>query len=133
MPKEGSFSLARVWKTFVEAILALLMPIIILGGIYLGVFTATEAAAVAVVYGLLVSVIIYRDIKPRELLPMFKNTAKSTANLMILIASANVFGYLVAYYGITTAMTNIVTRLAPNAVIFMILVGILLIDRKSVV
>ena len=127
MPKEGSFSLARVWKTFVEAILALLMPIIILGGIYLGVFTATEAAAVAVVYGLLVSVIIYRDIKPRELLPMFKNTAKSTANLMILIASANVFGYLVAYYGITTAMTNIVTHLAPNAVIFMILVGILLI------
>ena len=127
MPKEGSFSLARVWKTFVEAILALLMPIIILGGIYLGVFTATEAAAVAVVYGLLVSVIIYRDIKPRELLPMFKNTAKSTANLMILIASAKVFGYLVAYYGITTAMTNIVTHLAPNAVIFMILVGILLI------
>ncbi|MDD3794400.1 MAG: TRAP transporter large permease [Lachnospiraceae bacterium] len=127
LPKEGSFSIKKVGKAFVHAILALLMPIIILGGIYLGIFTATEAAAVAVIYGLVVSVFVYKDIKIRELLPMFKNTAKTTANLMVLIAAANVFGYLVAYYGITNALTRLVTDLAPSAFMFLVLSGIILI------
>ena len=119
LPKEGNFSWKKVGIAFKESFLALLMPVIILGGIYLGIFTATEAAAVAVVYGLCISLFVYRDIKVRDLLPMFKNTAKTTANLMILIAAANVFGYLVAYFGITTSLTALVTKLAPNAVLFM--------------
>lgn len=127
LPKEGSFSLGKVWKAFRESVLALLMPIIILGGIYLGIFTATEAAGVAVVYGLVISVFVYKDIKIKDLLPMFKNTAKTTANLMVLIAAANVFGYLVAYYGITKTLTEIVAKLAPSAFMFLLLSGILLV------
>ncbi|MBC8572993.1 TRAP transporter large permease [Jingyaoa shaoxingensis] len=127
LPKEGNFSWKKVGIAFKESFLALLMPVIILGGIYLGIFTATEAAAVAVVYGLCISLFVYRDIKVRDLLPMFKNTAKTTANLMILIAAANVFGYLVAYFGITTSLTALVTKLAPNAVLFMVFSGLLLI------
>ncbi len=127
LPKEGNFSWGKVWKAFRESILALLMPIIILGGIYLGIFTATEAAGVAVVYGLIISVFVYKDIKIKDLLPMFKNTAKTTANLMVLIAAANVFGYLVAYYGITKTLTEVVARFAPSAFMFLLLSGILLV------
>lgn len=126
MKKEGSFSLKHVWTTTKKAFLALLMPVIILGGIYSGIFTATESAAIAVIYGLLVSVFVYRDVKMKDLLDMFKNTAKTTANLMVLIAAANVFGYLVSYYNIPPFLTKFVTTYAPNAAMFMLMSGILL-------
>ncbi|MBQ6322700.1 MAG: TRAP transporter large permease subunit, partial [Lachnospiraceae bacterium] len=99
---------------------------IILGGIYSGVFTATESAGIAVVYGLIVSMFIYKDIKPRELLPMFMNTAKTTANLMILIAAANLFGYLIGYFNIPKALTAFVQTYAHTKLAFMIIVGIIL-------
>ncbi len=125
MQKSGNFSLKKVGIATKKAFLALLMPVIILGGIYMGIFTATESAAVAVIYGIFVSVFIYRDVKPKELLDLFKNTAKTTANLMVLIAAANVFGYLVSYYNVPAALTAFVTAYAPNAAVFMIMCGIL--------
>lgn len=63
------FSLAEVWHTFRRALLALGAPIIILGGILFGIFTATESAAVAVVYGLLVGMLVYRRIRIKDLYP----------------------------------------------------------------
>lgn len=108
VPKEGHFDGKLALEALKNAFFALLMPLIILGGIYSGIFTATESAGIAVVYGLIVSVLIYRDVKPRELLPMFKSTAKTTANLMILIASANVFGYLIGYFNIPKVLTAFV-------------------------
>ena len=114
VPKEGHFDGKRALEALKNAFFALLMPLIILGGIYSGIFTATESAGIAVVYGLIVSVLIYRDVKPRELLPMFKNTAKTTANLMILIASANVFGYLIGYFNIPKVLTAFVQTYAHN-------------------
>lgn len=126
MKKEGSFRLKKVWAATKEAFWALLMPIIILGGIYSGIFTATESAAIAVIYGLFVSVFVYKDVKLKDLLDMFKNTAKTTANLMVLIAAANVFGYLVSYYNIPPYLTSFVTTYAPNAAVFMLMSGILL-------
>ena len=126
MPKEGHFDGRKALHAFRRAFFALLMPIIILGGIYSGVFTATESAGIAVVYGLVVSMFIYRDIKPRDLLPMFKNTAKTTANLMILIAAANVFGYLVGYFNIPKVLTAFVQTYAHSKLAFLLIVGIIL-------
>lgn len=109
-----------------NAILALLMPLIILGGIYSGIFTATESAAVAVIYGLVVSVLIYKDVKIGELLELFKGTAKTTGNLMVLIASANVFGYLIGYFNIPDIVADIMRTYAPNATVFLLISGIIL-------
>ena len=124
-PKSGSFSWKKVAKAFWRSVLALLMPLIILGGIYSGVFTATESAGIAVVYGLFVSMVIYRDVKPKDLIPLFTGTAKTTANLMILIAAANVFGYLVGYFNIANAVSDFVMSMAPNKYVFLLLCGIL--------
>lgn len=126
MKAYGSFSFKRVVSSFKDAFLALLMPFIILGGIYCGIFTATESAAVAVIYGLIVSLFVYRDVSVSDLVVMFKNTAKTTANLMILIAAANVFGFLASYYNIPNILTRIVATYAPNAFMFMVLSGIIL-------
>lgn len=123
--RSGKFEMKKVWTSFVRSILALLMPIIILGGIYSGIFTATESAGVAVLYGLIVSVFIYRDLPLKEILPLFKNTAKSTANLMILIASANVFGYLVGYFNIANAVSDLVMSVAANRYMFLLITGII--------
>ena len=126
MKKEKDFDANKILPALKHAFLALLMPFIILGGIYCGIFTATESAAVAVIYGLVVSVIVYKDVKPSELLDMFMGTAKTTGNLMVLIAAANVFGYLASFYNIPNYLTGIVTKYAPNAAMFMIFVAIIL-------
>ncbi len=83
-----------IFTTFIGAFWALLMPIIILGGILGGVFTPTEAAVVAAVYGALVGFIIYRELKLRDLPRIFAKAAISTSTVMLLIATANIFGWI---------------------------------------
>ncbi|SBV96955.1 conserved membrane hypothetical protein [uncultured delta proteobacterium] len=125
-PKEGHLSFATIVRATVKAFFALLMPLIILGGIYSGIFTATESAAMAVIYGLFVSVLIYSDVSFMDLAKLFMGTAKTTANLMILIAAANVFGYLVGYFNIPRLLQALVMAYAPNAFVFMVMCGIAL-------
>lgn len=125
IPKSGTFEFKKVLIALKRSILALLMPIIILGGIYSGIFTATESAGVAVLYGIIVSVFIYKDLKLKDLVPLFKNTAKTTANLMILIAAANVFGYLVAYFNIANDISHFVNSVAHSPYSFLLISGII--------
>ena len=93
----SAFSLAELWRTFRRAILALGTPVIILGGILFGVFTATESAAVAVVYALVIGMFVYRKIKPADLFPIFRDgaviaTTVPTASSSALIISSNSSG-----------------------------------------
>ncbi len=81
-------------RTFLGAFWALLMPIIILGGILGGIFTPTEAAVVAVIYGMLIGFFIYRELKLRDLPRIFAKAAVSTSTVMLLIATANIFGWI---------------------------------------
>ena len=75
----------ELWKAFVDAIWALLMPVIILGGIYGGYFTPTEAAAVAVVYGLIIGLFVYRELKWKDIPKTFVNAARTSAAVMMII------------------------------------------------
>ncbi len=84
------------WK----AAWALLMPVIILGGIYGGVFTPTEASAIAVFYALLVGMVIYREIGFKDLLPILRKSAISSAVVMFIIANAGMFAYLITRAGV---------------------------------
>jgi len=84
----------RILKTFFGAFWALLMPGIILGGILGGIFTPTEAAVVAAIYGLLVGFFIYRELKLRDLPKIFAKAAVATSTVMLLIAMANIFGWI---------------------------------------
>jgi len=85
----------EMWASLKDASWSLFMPIIILGGIISGIVTPTEAGVIAVVYGLIVGMFIHKDIKLRDIPEMFANTAKSTAQIMVIIAGASAFGWLI--------------------------------------
>ena len=112
--------------SFKDAIWALIMPIIILGGIYAGIFTPTESAAVAVFYGVLICMLIYREVSGRELYDILKTTAASVSNLMILVVTAQLFGYILTYYRIPVYVTDLFMAVASNKYVFLILINILL-------
>ena len=87
-----------------QASFALAMPVIILGGIYGGVFTPTEASAVAVVYALVVGLFIYRELGLRDLYPVFRKSVLSSAVIMFIIANAGLFAFLITRAGIPDAI-----------------------------
>lgn len=113
-------------KSLKDAILALLMPIIILGGIYGGVFTPTEAAVVAVVYGLVVGLFIYKEIKWRDLGEIFAGTASMTAVIMLIIATANAFGFLMTRENIPQEIAQYMLGITDNPIITLLIINILL-------
>lgn len=88
----------KTWKerrrAFLDAIFGLMMPVIILGGIMTGIFTPTESAAIAVVYGLFVSFFVYKEMTIKDIIPIFYSASLSSAMIMILIAAANPFGWI---------------------------------------
>jgi tripartite ATP-independent transporter DctM subunit len=98
---DGRLSVGRAtWK----AGWALLMPVIILGGIYGGIFTPTEASAVAVAYALLVGVVIHREIALKDLYAIFKKSVVSSSVIMFIIANAGLFAYLITRAGVPDAI-----------------------------
>jgi C4-dicarboxylate transporter DctM subunit len=110
-----------------DAVWALLMPVIILGGIYAGVFTPTESAVIAVFYGVLVCLAIYREISLKSIWEIVKATAVSTANLMFLVVTAQMFGYLITHYKIPVAITGVFMSVANTPTVFMLLIVLLLV------
>lgn len=113
-------------KAFKDAILALLMPVIILGGIYGGIFTSTEAAVVAVVYGLAVGIFVYKEIKWKDLGEIFASSASMTAVIMFIIATANAFGFLMTRENIPQEIAQFMLTITENPIITLLLINILL-------
>ena len=113
------------WATFKEAFWGFLMPIIILGGIYGGIFTPTEAAAVSVVYGLFVGMVIYREVKFRDLIDIFVESAKTTGGIMLIVACASLFSYVCTKFGIANAASGLLASIAHNQFVFLLIVNII--------
>ena len=126
-PKGVAFSPKNVLITFLKAIPALLMPIIILGGIFSGKFTASEAAAVAVVYALLVSFFVYRDLTLPKLFNLMANSAKTSAVIMIIIACSGPFGYVLANYSIPKQIALAIMGVSSNKYILMFFIALVII------
>ena len=93
--------------SFSEAIWGILMPVIILGGIYSGIFTPTEAAAVAAVYGFFVGLVIYRSLKLSDIMPILKDSISQTAVVMFIIGAAAVFGNTLTITGVAASKCSI--------------------------
>ncbi len=99
---------------------ALLMPVIILGGIYGGIFTPTEASAVAVFYALVVGVVIYREIKPRDLFTILRKSVLSSAVIMFIIANAGLFAFLITRAGVPDAIGRWLELVLQSPVMFLL-------------
>ncbi|HET8728357.1 MAG TPA: TRAP transporter large permease [Alphaproteobacteria bacterium] len=127
---EGSWPAFRdLGRKAKRAILPMLTPGIILAGIYGGIFTPTEAAAVAVFYALILTTVVYREMTWRSLLEQLKGTALDTATLMFIIALTSAFGVIMLRLGLPQALAELVTSLSedPTIVMFLLLVVWLLV------
>src|SRR5690606_41995858 len=116
-----------------QAWLALLMPVIILGGIYGGIFTPTEASAVAVMYALAVALFVYRSLTLRDLSKVLHRTVVSTAVIMFIIANTGVFGYLLNRAGIPAALGASLRESLHSHVSFLLHVNAALVRRHIIV
>ena len=119
-------SLKEILVATKEAIWALLSPVIILGGIYAGVFTPTEAAVVAVFYSLFVAVFIYRSVTWRDLVQTLVDSCVTSSVIMFIVVFAGIFSWTASVIGVVDMIANLIIKISPNAIVMIILVDILL-------
>lgn len=123
---EGVFSFARTARTFVECFWAIMMPVIILGGIYGGIFTPTEAAAVAAMYGALVGFFIYKELKLSDIPKVLMNAAVATTMIMFVVGGANIFGWILTSAQVPHQLAQAFTNFTQSPIVFLMLVNVLL-------
>ena len=125
-------SLKEVIAAFRDAALALLTPIIIMGGILGGVFTATESAAIAVFYSLIISMFVYRQIGIRDLPQIFANAAVLAALVLFLVGTANLFGWIIARERLTVLLANWLLSVSSAPWVFLMLVNLVFLFIGSI-
>lgn len=113
------------WTAFKDAFWALLMPVIILGGIYGGIFTPTEAAGVSVIYGLFVGIFIYKEIHAKELYKVFVEAAVSSATIMFIIACAAVYAWIMTTSGVAANLSAAILAITENKIIILVIINII--------
>ena len=110
---------------FKDAFWGFLMPVIILGGIYGGIFTPTEAAAVSVVYGLFVGMVIYKEVKLKDLWDILIDSAKTTGGIMLIVACASLFSFVCTRFGISAAASQLLAKVAGNQFTFLLICNVI--------
>jgi len=121
------FSLARLGRTFIAAVPAFVLPVIIVGGIIGGIFTPTEAAAVAVLCGLIISLFVYKEINFRAIPAMIVRAAAISASIMMIIATASVFSWLIASQNVPTLIASVLHQATESPLVFLLMMNLLLI------
>lgn len=125
-PKGTPLSVKNVLRTFLHAIWGILMPLIILGGIFSGYFTPSEAADVAVIYSILIGFFVYRDLTPKGLMEIMKNSAKTSSVIMLIIGFSGPFGWVLANWKIPEMISKAVLSVSSNAYIILFLIGLII-------
>tara|TARA_Y100000782_G_C10171534_1_gene260000 strand:- start:707 stop:1987 length:1281 start_codon:yes stop_codon:yes gene_type:complete len=124
LPLAEKTSLLDKIRVLKDGILPILMIVIILGGIYGGIFTPTEAASVAVVYGFIVSFFIYKELKMEDLPTVLLNTAALSGVVLLVLATASMFSFILTFDRIPHAIAQFIVTYADNWILFIILVHI---------
>lgn len=118
------------WKdryiAFKKSILSILMPVIILGGIYGGFFTPTEAAVVASIYALIVGLFIYKELKFRDLVRVFKESALMSSTILIIISTAGLLGWILTLNKVPVAVSEWFVSLSENPIVFILIINLML-------
>jgi len=122
----GSFSAKKLIIGFKDSFFALLTPAIILGGIYGGIFTPTEAAAVAVVYAILVGLFVYKELKVKDFPGIIFKAVISTTLIMFIVGGAKVFGWLLTNLEIPHRIGMVFVNLTASPIVFLLMMNVLL-------
>ncbi|MBV0912061.1 TRAP transporter large permease [Anianabacter salinae] len=125
-PTDESVSLAELPRLTFNAVPALMLPVILLGGIYSGVMSPTEAAAVAALYALVISVLFYRSVSIKQLYTALLNSARSTASVGVLIAGALTFEYVIAREQLARSISVLISGLDLSQAGFLIAINVLI-------
>ncbi|MPM39871.1 C4-dicarboxylate TRAP transporter large permease protein DctM [bioreactor metagenome] len=121
-----AFSMRKVFTEFKSAVFALLVPVIILGGIYGGYFTPTEAAVIACVYGLIAGALIYRELNLKKLIACLVGSAETVGTVLIMVGTGSVLGKVLALERIPDAIMSGLTSLSDNRIVILLLINLLL-------
>jgi tripartite ATP-independent transporter DctM subunit len=117
-----------VWQTFRDGFFPLLTPVLLIGGIVSGVFTPTEAAAIAALYATFLSAVIYRAVSLRDLLEIMRSTVVDTGVIMLVVSMAMIYGYLVTRAGLTDSMVQWMAGVSTDPIVIgLLIIGFLLI------
>lgn len=116
----------EVFHAFTDAILALLMPIIILGGIYSGLFTPTESAAVACVYSFIVSIFVYKELKMDGIFAIFRDTAVSSAVVLLVVGLSSPFAWFMTFEDLPSLIATSFLELFSNKMVLLLMINVIL-------
>lgn len=124
-PREMSPERVGIWDSFKDAFWGLMTPVIILGGIYSGVFTPTEAAVVASVYALIVGVFVYKELNWKTFYRAMGNSAVTAASIMIIIAAATLFGWIMTSENIPIMVSQAIIGITKSRIMYLLLVNLI--------
>lgn len=125
-PRNENFDLARTWRAYKSAFWPLLTPVILIGGILSGVFTATEAAAVAAAYALVLSGVFYRELTIKKFVRICIETITETSMILFIVGASSLYGYLLIKSQIPTLLMNQVFQLSQNPMVILVLINVFL-------
>jgi len=120
------FKISDFLRALRRSLWALGTPVILLGGVFMGVVTPTESGVVAVIYAILVGMFIYRELKLNQIWSIFLDSARSTAVIMFIVANAALFAYVLAYENIPAAIVTNVMSISENPIMVLLLINVIL-------
>ena len=125
-PKGPKPTIKRIWAAFKEAFWALLTPVILFAGIFSGIFTPTEAAAVAAFYALVLGLFIYKELRVKDLPKVFLATCETTGVVLALVMTANIFGYVLSISQVPQSMTQFLLSIAHTKFLLLVIINLFL-------
>lgn len=124
-PADRKFSNRERWESFKQSVLAILMPLIIIGGIWTGVVTPTEAALLATVYALLVCSAVYRELSWKDLFEIIWDSIHNTMPIMLVISAATIFSFIVSYERLDIKLLSFFVSLTSNKYIILLCIDLM--------
>ena len=126
-PKERSYTIREALPIIADSFIGLFTFVIIMGGIILGIFTATESAAVAIVYSLLVTVFVYRTIGVSGIVRVLRNSIRTLSVIVAIIGTSSAFGFLLAYLRVPRLVTELLLGVSDSTIVIIIMLNIVMI------
>ncbi len=124
--KGGKFDIALIWKTFKRAFLSLFLIVLVVGGILCGVFTATESAAIAVAYAFVLEVIIYKDIKLKDMPKILADSALTTGIVMLIVGASGAMSWILTMVNAPQEIVNAIMGISDNKIVILLIINLIL-------
>lgn len=125
-PKGEWLSPREAFRAIINCLPAVLIPVAIIGGILFGISTPTESAAIASLIAFLVGWLVYKELKPKNIFDIFKRTAANASMIIFMIATANVFGWVIIYEAIPQKLAALIVTVTSDPFVFLLIVNLIL-------